>query len=180
MKLGLDNYYYTEKESKQILKSLVYLVDTREKENEHIISVFEKMGLAYKTRALGSGDYSVMIPENKELGIMRDIYLNSQIIIERKNSLEELSGNLAQHRQRFENELFRTSAVVHLVVENGSWAEILNGNYRTNLMPKSFYRSLLCLQAEYPLKIHFIERKLAGFHIQQILECYVKELLELN
>lgn len=179
MKLGLDNYYFTGKEARQILKSLVYLVDTREKDNEHITSVLEKRGLAWKSRVLGSGDYSIMIPQNAELGIMRDIYLNNQIIVERKASLEELSGNLAQNRQRFENELFRTPAVVHLVVEDGSWADILNGNYRTNLMPKSFYRSLLCLQAEYRVNIHFIDKGFAGFHIQQILECYVKELLNM-
>ena len=179
MKLGLDNYYFTKKESNQILKSLVYLVDTREKENEHIISVFEKRGLDWKSRALNSGDYSVMIPRNNELGIMRDIYLDSQIVIERKNSLDELSGNLAQYRQRFENELFRTSATVHLIVENGSWVDILNGNYHTNLLPKSFYRSILCLQAEHSLNVHFIDKDYAGFHIQQILECYVKELLNL-
>ncbi len=179
MKLGLNDYYFTEKEAKEILKSLVYLVDTREKNNSHITNYFDENNIKWKLKALKSGDYAVMIPRNAELGIMRDIYLNNQVVIERKNSLEELSGNLAQHRQRFENELFRTKATVHLVIESGSWLDILNGNYRTNLMPKSYYRSLLCLQAEYPLNIHFVNENIAGLHIQQILECYVKKLLRL-
>ena len=179
MALGLEAYHYTESEAKNILKSLVYLVDTREQENKHILDTYDKMQLKYKNKALSSGDYSVMLPKNTELGIMHDIYLDDAVVVERKRSLEELSANLAQYRQRFKNELIRTHASVHLVVEDGSYERILCGDYMTALQKKSYYRSLLCLQAEFGLHIHFVPRKLAGFHIAQILECYVKELLKI-
>lgn len=179
MTLGLEAYHYTDKEAKAILSSLVYLVDTREQENQHIIDTFDKMKLHHKDKALSSADYSIMIPKNEELGIMRDIYLDDAIVVERKRSLEELSANLAQYRQRFRNELIRTNASVHLVIEDGSYERVLCGDYMTALQKKAYYRSLLCLQAEFGLHIHFIPHKLAGFHIAQILECYVKELLKI-
>ena len=177
--LGLESYHFTENESKEILKNLVYLVDTREQQNEHIISCLEKKKAKYKYKKLNSGDYSVMIPAMPELGLVRDIYLDNYVVIERKNSLEELSGNLAQNRQRFENELFRTTARVHLVVEDANWEKIFNHSYSTDMSPKAFYRSLLCLQARYGNHIHFIQSKYVGFHILNILECAVKELLNL-
>ena len=179
MTLGLEAYHYTDKEAKQILDSLVYLVDTREQENKHIIDTFDKMKLKHKSKALGSADFSVMIPRNTELGIMRDIYLDDAIAIERKRSLEELSANIAQYRQRFRNELIRTNASVHLVVEDGSFERVLRGDYLTSLENKAYYRSLLCLQAEFGLHIDFIPHNLAGFHIAQLLQCYVKELLKI-
>lgn len=177
--LGLETYYFTEKEGKEILKNLVYLIDTREQENEHIISCLEKKNAKYKSRKLNSGDYSVMIPKMPEFGIARDVYLDNFVVVERKNSLDELSGNLAQNRQRFENELFRTKAKVHLVVEDGGWEKIFNHSYNSEMTEKSYYRSLLCLQARYGNHIHFIQRKYVGFHIMNLLECAVKELLNI-
>lgn len=177
--LGISNYYFTEKEGKEILKNLVYLVDTREQENHHILDCFEKKKVKHKTRKLNSGDYSVMIPAMPELGIVRDIYLDNYVVVERKNSLDELSGNLAQNRQRFENELFRTTAKVHLVVEDGGWEKIFNHLYNSDMTEKAYYRSLLCLQAKYGNHIHFIQSRYVGFHILNLLECAVKELLNI-
>lgn len=179
MTFGIESYHFTESEVNKILKSLVYLVDTREKEAGHVVSAFEKKGLKWKYKALTSGDYSVMIPKNEELGIFRDIYFDSKIVIERKNSLDELANNLGNKRVQFEHELFRTPACICLVVEGGSYEKILNEEYNSLLTPKSYYRSLVCMQAKYNLKIHFIPKKLSGFHIQQILECFVKESLNL-
>ena len=177
--IGLESYHFTESEAKEILKNLVYIVDTREQQNDHILSTFKKKNVNFKYKKLNSGDYSVMIPAIPKLGIPRDVYLDNYIVVERKNSLEELSGNLAQNRQRFENELFRTTAKVHLVIEDGSWEKIFNHSYNTGITEKAYYRSLLCLQARYNNHIHFIESKYVGFHILNILECAVKELLNL-
>ena len=177
--LGIESYHFTDSEAKEILKNLVYLVDTREQQNEHITSCFDKKKVKYKYKKLDSGDYSVMIPAMPNLGIVRDIYLDNCVVVERKNSLDELSGNLAQNRQRFENELFRTTASVHLVVEDATWKKIFDHDYNTDMTPKAYYRSLLCLQARYGNHIHFIESRYAGFHILNILECAVKELLKI-
>jgi len=99
--------YYTDKEIKELLKSLVILIDTREQENTNIIEFLERKKVSYKTKALNFGDYSFFLPENKELGIQRDLYFDREIVIERKGSLSELAGNLTKDRERFEKELIR-------------------------------------------------------------------------
>lgn len=176
-------YYFTQGEKKELIKSLVYIIDTREKENKHIIEYFDTKKLPHKVRALPAGDYSVMLPQNEELGIMRDIYLNSSaelgIMIERKNSLEELAGNLGKNRDRFESELERMGkAEKHLVVEKGDWGKIRKGMYQSELGSKAYYESLLTFQSRYNLHIHFPEsREESAALIHAILRRKVCELI---
>lgn len=176
--------YFTDGQVKKIISSLVYLVDTREKENKHILNYLDKKKVMYETRALESGDYSVKIPPSEELGIRLPQVFNKPIIngifIERKNSLEELSGNLGKNRDRFEAELERMKGgEKHLIVEDGSWEKIMNGQYNSLLTPVSFYHSLLTFQTRYNLHIHFIEKRFSGVLIKGILENKVKEVYRL-
>ena len=48
----IDKFKYSDKEIEAIVKSMVIIVDTREKANEHIIAAFEKNKIAYITKAL--------------------------------------------------------------------------------------------------------------------------------
>ena len=54
----IDKYKYTDKEKDELIKSMVILVDTREKVNEHIISVFDKNKISHESNALVRCDYS--------------------------------------------------------------------------------------------------------------------------
>ena len=45
-----------------------------------------------------------MIPAS---AVNEDIFFHRDIVVERKASLEELSGNLAQERERFEKEFLK-------------------------------------------------------------------------
>ena len=67
---------------------------------EHITSYFDKAKIPYKKKALQYGDYSFLIPKNEDLSIPRDLVFHNEIVIERKGSLEELSGNLTKERDR--------------------------------------------------------------------------------
>ena len=98
-------YKYTDSEEKELLDSIVILVDTREKVNDHITGYFDKHDIPYKKKALKNGDYSFFVPQNEKLGIFRDTYFHDDIFVERKASLEELSGNLSTKRADFEEEL---------------------------------------------------------------------------
>ena len=178
----LNLYYYTPKEASEILHSLVFLVDTREQANEHIVAYLEKKKLKYKTRALPCGDYSVMIPKNTELGIAKDIYLNLDkeggILVERKNSIEELAGNLGRNRDRFENELEKMKgAEKHLVIESGSWNSINAGNYNSLVTSKAMKGSLLAFMSRYDLHVHFTDKQTSPQLIVDILGNKVKEIL---
>lgn len=61
------------------------------------------------------------------------VYFHRDIVIERKASLEELSGNLAQEREAFEKEFLRARndrAKVYLMVEDkGGYSSIIEINY---------------------------------------------------
>ena len=91
-------YKYTDKELDEILSTIEVLIDTREQENNHIVEYFKKQNIKYRQCTLKFGDYSFMIPANNELGIVRDLYFTDVITIERKGSLEELSGNFTKDR----------------------------------------------------------------------------------
>jgi len=172
-------YYYTDTELKQLLRSLVILVDTREQENGHITSYFDKQKIIYISRKLDFGDYSLMLPASPALGIVRDIYFAGGIAIERKASLEELSGNLTQDRARFESELIRGSkAKLLLLIENASYADIVGHKYRTQYEPKAFLAALKTYEARYGLGINFIPAVCAGNFIYHTFYYYLREYLK--
>ena len=92
-------YKYSDKQEKQILKSIVILVDTREQKNSHITSWFDAKGVKWKSKKLDFGDYSFYIPANEEMDKPRDLMFTDEIAIERKAHLDELAGNLSERRQ---------------------------------------------------------------------------------
>ena len=55
----------TDKELTKIMKNLVILCDTREKDNQAIISFFENKGIKYSCCTLAHGDYSAMLPKGR-------------------------------------------------------------------------------------------------------------------
>ena len=124
---------YTDKEQTEIIDSMVVMIDTREKKgkHDHIINYLEKKKVKYSTsEKIDSGDYSFYIPKNESLDINRDIYFDKDIVIERKQTLNELAKNLTVGRIAFENELRRKGTCkFHLLVENGSWEYINKGEY---------------------------------------------------
>lgn len=57
----VKQYRFSIEELKKLTKSLVILVDSREKKNDHILSYFTKQGIAYQETKLDYGDYSFSI-----------------------------------------------------------------------------------------------------------------------
>jgi ERCC4-type nuclease len=95
-------YSFSDSEIKQLLSSMVILVDTREQQNGHILNYFDSKKISYKEKKLDYGDYSAYLPKNEGLGIQRDIFLSPAI--ERKNSVDELAGSVKE-RIRFEKNI---------------------------------------------------------------------------
>jgi ERCC4-type nuclease len=175
----INNYRYTDTEQKRLLKNLVILCDTREQSNEHITGYFSNKGIVFKSCKLDSGDYSVMLPAAPDLGIVRDTYFDRQIIIERKASLEELSNNLAQCRDRFEAEFYRVPGCrKHLLIEDGSYQDVFTGNYNTGLNSAAFAASLMTFQARFGLNVSFVSREHSGKFIFGLLHYFVREQLQ--
>lgn len=175
----INNYHYTDSEQKRLLKSMVILVDTRENVNDHITGYLSSKGIAFKPHKLGSGDYSVMLPAAPDLGIVRDTYFDRQIIIERKASLEELSNNLAQCRDRFEAEFYRAPECrKYLLIESGSYADIFDKRYKTDLNSAAFAASLMTFQARFGLNVSFVSREHSGKFIYGLLYYFVREQVQ--
>lgn len=174
----LRYYKYTDKEKASLLKSIVVLVDTREKENKHIIEFFDKKGILWKSKALSNGDYSFFIPANPELNIDRDLYYDGEIIVERKNSVDELAGNFTKGRTRFEEEMATFPGKKFLLIEGNTYGDIVNGNYRSEYAAKSYLATLHTFNHRYGLEVFFMPQKdLSGLWIYSTFMYYLREKL---
>ncbi|MCK9268657.1 MAG: ERCC4 domain-containing protein, partial [Alkaliphilus sp.] len=129
----------TDKELKFILNNIEIIVDSRENENFLIMDFFNKQRIPYTIEKLDTGDYSFIVNPVIEIGFegadFRDL-----VVLERKGSITELSGNIAQERERFCRELQRakdSNMDFTILVEDGSFKDIIEHKYRTNLNEKS-------------------------------------------
>lgn len=165
-------YYYTEKQLKDLLEKLVILYDTKEQKNNHILEYFDKHKIKHKERALKTGDYSFMIEACPELGFVKDTYFTDELCIERKNSLTELAGNVAEKDERFFKELNRMINITnnYLLIEDDSLYNLIEHNYGTKYNELSFIRRLLNIQKLTDLYIYFVKKEHMGKMIYEI--CY--------
>jgi len=177
--MNFKNYKYTDKEKKELLNSIIILIDTREKEFSHISNYFDNKKIQYLSMAHDFADYSFYVPTNKELGIYRDVYFYNEVIIERKNSLEELSQNFAQNRERFENEWLRSGNCKKLLlIENCNvYSDIILGRYNTELKSNAFLASLLAFQHRYNIDIVSITKDCAGQFIYSYFYYWLRNQL---
>lgn len=172
----------------KLMKQMVILVDTAEQENKHIIEYFDKHKITWIKKSLEFGDYSCMLKKNDELGLPCNVTLENIVVVERKNSLSELSSNLKSGRERFHNEFIDTIRVgcktIHLVIEKGSWKDIHDSNYRkpdgAYVDEKQFYNSLLSFSNRYNIKVDFVPAELIALHIVRIMQMQLKNILEVN
>ena len=174
----IENFKYTDKEMEELISSMIILVDSREKKADHILEYFDKKGIKYKSKALDRGDYSFMIPANDKFGIPRDLYFSNKIIVERKGSLEEISGNLTNERDRFEKELALAPKDKVLLIENANYSDIATGNYNTKYNKKSFWASLHSFWHKYNIPVFFMpDKQYSGLFIRGYFEYYLKNYI---
>ena len=146
------------------------IIDSREKSYQHIIKYFDLKSIPWKKQVLKSGDYGCII--NGAL---------QPIIIERKSGLNELAGNFTKGRKRFEQEFERASNVDKiLLVENSTYADIINHNYTSKMYPKALLASLLSFQFRFNLHIYFMPRENVGQFIYYSFYYYYHDLLKME
>jgi len=170
-------YKYTETELKKLLKSIVILVDTREKENSHITKWFDENKIAYKSKKLNHGDYTFYLPKNEDFGIMRDMFFEDKISIERKGSIDEIIGNFATDRNRIEDEFIRHKGDMILLIEDGTYMDIRNGKYRSKYESKSAIGTLHSFSQRYNVPFIFIDKESTGCFIYCTFYYYLRNLL---
>lgn len=128
------------------LKIVTIIIDSREKEIAHITNYFDNQNVKYKVKKLESGDYT---------------YSMSKCIVERKNSLDEISQNFTKNRERFKNEWERVPAgfIKYLIIEDNSFDDVFNNNYQSKINVNAFIASFLSFQIKYDIKLYFISKK---------------------
>lgn len=176
----LVQYKFTDSELKKLLsENLTIIVDTREQQNKHILDYFEKAKINYITKKLDTGDYSVKLTANTELGILRDLYF--PVMIEKKNSIDELASSF-KDRTRFESEFIRATGngtKIYLLVEDGNGYEnIIKNNYRSEYTPAALLGSLRSWENRYNFSTSFIDKKYVGRWIYDTLRYYLYEYLK--
>lgn len=134
---------------------MTIIVDTREKANQHILSVFDKFEVPYVKEKLDFGDYSCYYTCKE--GVEHN--LREIISVERKSGLDELSGNFTKGRKRFENEFKRHKGKMILAIEGCEYNDILENNYRSKMTPNSFLSSLHSWATKYDVPFVFVSKK---------------------
>lgn len=176
----LNRRKYTDTEIAKILKNIIVLVDSREQNWKHIADWLNKHKISYEVTALPAGDYSFALEAIPELDFPYKQFFYQDIIIERKNSLEELSGCFSQTRERFKDEWSRCTAKrKYLLIENATYRNLVDGNYKTQYNSKSFLGSLHSFNAEYGLEIVFMpEKELSPVFILATFQYYLRNLIK--
>ena len=180
----MTGFKYTAKQEKELLSSIVVLIDTREQRNEHIIEYLDKKKIRHISRKLDFGDYSFFLPKREELAIPHDLHFSDEFVIERKASLDELAGNMkggsgeVNERQRLNNEMrAKGNAKMMMVIETGSADDMLSGNYRSEYDKRAFTGSMLTFQHRYDLHIEYVSKEHTGEFIAYHFYYFMREKL---
>lgn len=175
----MKQYKFSTEEIKKLGRKMVILVDSREKENQHILTYFHKQKIVCKKEKLDFGDYSFYIPAT---AAGEDIYFHQDIVIERKASLEELSGNLTQKREQFEKEFLtarNNGSKIYLMIEAPEgYSGIAAHHYRTEFTPAAYMASLKTWESRFNCNIQFIDRQFSGYYIFSTFYYFCRETLK--
>lgn len=182
-------------EIENTLNRLVVLTDSRERDTESFHRRMDEFGL-WERRKLDYGDYSaISIRDNGE-----EVSLVGKVHIERKMSLDEIIGNFCEDgkrspsvvawngehltdkvRNRFEWELKRAKldgAKIYLVIENGGWEKIYGHKYHSKMADKAVIATFMAYMARYDVSVLFINDRLSGKFIREILKYEMREELK--
>lgn len=172
-----NGFKYTDTEIKEILSSMVIIVDSREQVNSHITDWFDKKKIAYVIKKLDFADYSCFIPSNEKLSIPRDIYFDKSIAIERKGSLDELIGNFSE-RDRIQDEFLRSTGKIHLVIEDAEYSDIYDGNYKSKYASKSATGTLHSMSDKYGFNFIFLNKEYTAKYIFCTLYYHIRNIIK--
>lgn len=160
------------------LQTFEVIVDTREQDTLRARKRYQGFGVPFARRALPYGDYagSVTLPDGS-----KSLTEFPQAVIERKMDLDELASCMGRERKRFKAEFERArehGARIYLVVENGSWAELIGGKYRSRMKPNALIGSLTAFMVRYNANILFCSAHDSPRIIKEVLYRDIKERLE--
>lgn len=164
-------------EVESALDTMKILVDNREQDTPRARSRYAQFGVPYERTTIQTGDYSAkfLLPDGSGWYDM-----SSDIVVERKYSLDELCMCFGSERKRFIREFERAkenNIRMWLLLENSSFKDAYAGRYRSKYKPKSLIASLLAFQARYNCRIVMADESVSGRLIHDILYYEGREIL---
>lgn len=174
----LEKYKYTDTEIKQILSSINILIDSNEKVYDHITKWFDAKKIPYTVRKLPFADYSFYIPANEKLSIPRPLYFSDEICIERKANLNEFVTNLAEDRNRIEDEFLRHKGFMQLLIEDSKYTDVFKGEWNSKYEVKSLVGSLHSFSTRYNVPFIFIDKECTARYIYYTFYYYLRNLIK--
>ena len=166
------------------MKEIKYFVviDTREKENLHILKAFEKHNIVYKKEKLNFGDYAI---ENED-------GFRPKLVIERKADLDELVGNIFEKCDegiscnRIHREIIRcisSETRMIILIEDLDWyPKLLKGEFKSKANPRAVTGLIISLLAKYPyyLTIMGVNKQYTASFINNVLKYELREELKMK
>jgi len=165
----------------EALKTFQIVVDTREHNTPKARKRMKAFGVPASRLTLNYGDYCGNVLINGEPLYSASNAIRPACVIERKQSLDELAGNMTRGRARFQREFERAreaGAKVYLLVENASYEAILQHRYRSRFHPNAFMASLVAWSIRYDMTPVFCKDETSARVIREILYRDIKERLE--
>jgi ERCC4-type nuclease len=170
------------------IKSMRVVVDTREQENSHIIEYFNQKKIPFVKRKLDFADYSCEINSNL-LGLQVEaewLSFENKVVVERKNSIDEIANCVGSDRDRFEAEFKRVKAAgakCVLLLEKFSFDHLFGDgkifqNSYTKMTSEQIAISVNSFVARYDLHLQtLVDNKHSGRLINNLLSRYAYESL---
>ena len=156
-----------------IFSTFKLICDTREQKNTHVLQKFIDLKIPIIYDTLDFADYSC---------ICCDYDFRNEVVIERKNSIDEFCTNMTRKRVQFENELnkaYEANAKFQLVIED-EYINILNEFYRSKTNKNSIIATLNSYKFRYGIDYIFLSKNATSDYIYNYFKYYIREYLKLN
>jgi hypothetical protein len=153
----------------EFIKKINVVIDQQEKKNYWITNYFDDIGVKYIKKHMKAFDYTYTLDGKAQ-----------PVVIERKNSLTELSSNLAskEMRDRFYREFNKLKCKKWLLIENDSMDNLIGGLYGGGYHPNSFLANLMLLQTRFLVNVHFINKYSIGMFMLKIFYYHYYEQIK--
>lgn len=152
----------------------IYQIDSRERKFDHVTKTFDERGVKWFISKMVVGDYADMD--------------RPRLVIDRKQSLEEITKNICQDHLRFRNELIRAndlSIQLIFLIEHGRNIKSISDvrhwvNPRKSISPcaldgMDLYRRLISIENKYHVTFLFCQKQNTGAEIIRLLSQYIPE-----
>lgn len=147
---------------------MIIICDSREQKNSHILKRFDELGIRRIRRKLEFGDYSFMFD---------GMSYENRIVVERKNSITEICGNLGKGKSRFQKEFEKArvqGCKLFLMIEDDR-ENIDAGKYRSRFNPGEVKSRLNTWCHSFMIQLDFIEKTQAADHILKTFNEFIQQ-----